>query len=32
MGAPLAFDFAFPVATADGDDEQVFSFYMGLIR
>lgn len=32
MGAPLAFDFAFPVATADGDEEQVFSFYMGLIR
>lgn len=32
MGAPLAFDFAFPVASADGDEEQVFSFYMGLIR
>lgn len=32
MGAPLAFDFAFPVASAEGDEEQVFSFYMGLIR
>lgn len=31
-GAPLAFDFAFPVATADGDDEQLFSFYMGVSR
>lgn len=32
IGAPLAFDFAFPVATADGDEEQVFSFYLGLAR
>jgi outer membrane protein insertion porin family len=31
-GAPLAFDFAFPVATAAGDDEQMFSFYMGIAR
>lgn len=31
-GAPLAFDFAFPVASADTDDEQVFSFYMGVLR
>lgn len=31
-GAPLAFDFAFPIATADGDDEQTFSFYMGVSR
>ncbi len=31
-GAPLAFDFAFPVATADGDDRQMFSFYMGVTR
>ena len=31
-GAPLAFDFAFPVATADGDEEQMFSFYMGVSR
>ena len=30
--APLAFDFAIPVAKADGDEEQVFSFYMSLIR
>lgn len=30
--APLAFDFAFPVMDADGDDKQVFSFYMGLTR
>ena len=32
IGAPLAFDFAFPVASADGDDEQVFSFYLGVLR
>ncbi|MEM9645426.1 MAG: BamA/TamA family outer membrane protein [Planctomycetota bacterium] len=30
--APLAFDFAFPVAKADTDDERRFSFYMSLIR
>ncbi len=30
--APLAFDFAFPVAKADTDDTRVFSFYMSLIR
>ncbi|KAA5540229.1 BamA/TamA family outer membrane protein [Roseiconus nitratireducens] len=30
--APLAFDFAFPVAKADYDDERMFSFYMSLIR
>ncbi len=30
--APLAFDFAFPVAKADTDNERVFSFYMSLIR
>ena len=30
--APLAFDFAFPVASADTDDERVFSFYTSLIR
>ena len=32
IGAPLAFDFAFPVATAAGDDEKVFSFYLGVAR
>lgn len=32
IGAPLAFDFAFPVASADGDEEQVFSFYLGVLR
>jgi len=32
FGAPLAFDFAFPVATAQGDEEQVFSFYLGVLR
>lgn len=31
-GAPLAFDFAFPVSTAFGDEEQVFSFYLGVLR
>lgn len=30
--APLAFDFAFPVAQAATDDERIFSFYMSLIR
>lgn len=30
--APLAFDFAVPVAKADTDDERLFSFYMSLIR
>lgn len=30
--APLAFDFAIPVAKAETDDERVFSFYMSLIR
>jgi len=32
LGAPLAFDFAFPVSTAEGDDEKVFSFYLGVLR
>ena len=32
IGAPLAFDFAFPVASADTDEEQVFSFYLGVLR
>lgn len=31
-GAPLAFDFAFPVAMADTDEERIFSFFMGLLR
>lgn len=31
-GAPLAFDFAFPVNKAPTDDTQVFSFYMGVLR
>lgn len=30
--APIALDFAFPVAKADFDDEQVFSFSMGFSR
>lgn len=30
--APLAFDFAYPVAKADTDDRRVFSFYMSMIR
>jgi outer membrane protein insertion porin family len=30
--APLAFDFAFPVAYAENDSRQVFSFTMGLTR
>ncbi len=32
MGAPLAFDFAFPVAEEDGDDTRIFSFFMGFQR
>jgi len=32
IGAPLAFDFAFPVSTAAGDDEKIFSFYLGVLR
>jgi outer membrane protein insertion porin family len=29
---PLAFDFAFPLHSADTDDEQVFSFFIGFFR
>jgi len=29
---PLAFDFAFPVAMADTDETQVFSFFVGFFR
>ena len=32
LGAPLSFDFAFPISTAEGDDEQSFSFFIGAIR
>ena len=31
-GAPLAFDFAFPVARDGNDDIRNFSFFMGLLR
>ena len=30
--APIALDFAFPVASADFDDEQVFTFNVGFLR
>lgn len=30
--APLAFDFAYPVAMADTDQRRIFSFYMSLVR
>ena len=30
IGAPLAFDFAFPVNSAENDDERTFSFYLGI--
>jgi outer membrane protein insertion porin family len=30
--APIALDFAFPVAKADTDDTEVFSFFIGLQR
>jgi outer membrane protein insertion porin family len=29
---PLAFDFAFPVASQDFDEERIFSFYVGINR
>jgi len=32
LGAPLAFDFAFPVSSAPEDDEKIFSFYLGALR
>ena len=32
IGAPLAFDFAFPVSSSEFDEEQVFSFYLGVNR
>jgi outer membrane protein insertion porin family len=32
IGAPLAFDFAFPTNSAVGDDEKVFSFYLGVLN
>ena len=31
-GAPLAFDFAFPVSTGTGDEEKSFHFMIGLSR
>ena len=31
-GAPLAFDFAFPVSSAPGDEEKIFSFYLGVVH
>ena len=30
--APIALDFAWPVAKADTDDTQVFSFFIGFMR
>ncbi len=30
--APLAFDFAYPVAKADTDQRRLFSFYMSVVR
>lgn len=32
FGAPLAFDFGFPVMTGAGDEERIFSFYIGAMR
>ncbi|MEE2640688.1 MAG: BamA/TamA family outer membrane protein, partial [Planctomycetota bacterium] len=31
-GAPLAFDFGFPVASAETDERRIFSFYMAVLR
>ncbi len=30
--APIALDFAFPVTTEPGDEEEVFSFFIGFLR
>lgn len=30
--APLAFDFGFPITSEPGDEERIFSFYIGLSR
>ncbi len=30
--APIALDFAFPVVKEDGDEEEVFSFFIGFLR
>ena len=32
LGAPLSFDFAFPIATGEGDDEKILSFFIGAVR
>ena len=32
LGAPLSFDFAFPISSAEGDDENFFSFFIGAVR
>ena len=32
LGGPLSFDFAFPVSTAEGDEENQFSFFVGVVR
>lgn len=32
IGAPLAFDFGFPVSSEATDDERTFSFYLGVLR
>ena len=32
IGAPLAFDFAFPISEAAGDETETFSFYLGVSR
>lgn len=32
IGAPLAFDFAFPISSEETDEEKNFSFYLGVLR
>ena len=32
IGAPLAFDFAFPISDAEGDEQETFAFYIGAQR
>ena len=32
LGAPISIDFAFPIETAAGDEEQTFSLFIGALR
>ena len=30
--APIALDFAFPISDEPGDEQEVFSFFLGFLR